>query len=344
VTCLQGTSGISSQICGPAGKPVKENQAITIRGELRALKNTDSRNINAIVSFDSSSPKSAGSITSVDAISLGPLVGRSTPTALFLTYKDLILPLVIAVFGWILTSRQAKIETQRTQVGETWNSLLPISHKLALEYYMPMMKVLLRVFEDTKEFTIAPAAVPPQPTEAGLSVFFHTMLFWWRFKRTVDKAGAIYFKNRTGEKLVLAAFHEFRVLYKGQGNERFEIERRFKAINKVITRNMEFPEFKAAFDKAPRTAIRDAFDSGWVDFVGWYSNEKKRQRSLDLFEIFKLVLDFETNRPYQKWYNTPQSMKLKKDQIAVIMSLAENRSERREFRKYMRAAKRGKPD
>ena len=111
----------------------------TSRGELRALGDTGPRNINAIVSFNSSVPELRGTVLSVRAVLMGTLVGRSTFMALFLTYKDLLLPFVIAVFGGILAARQAQIQTQRAQIGETWNKMLPISHKLALRYYMPCL-------------------------------------------------------------------------------------------------------------------------------------------------------------------------------------------------------------
>jgi hypothetical protein len=339
VTCLSDGSGSDSKTCGPRKDPIAKNQAITLRGELR---DTGPRNINAIVSFNSSVPELRGTVLSVRAVLMGTLVGRSTFMALFLTYKDLLLPFVIAVFGGILAARQAQIQTQRAQIGETWNKMLPISHKLALRYYMPMIKALLRVFEDAKGFTIVSAEARAEPTDTGLSVYFHTMSFWWRYKRTQDKAGAIYFKNRTGEKVVIAAFQELRVAYKGQGVERFAVERRLTAILRLITNKLEYPEFKLAFDTPPETPLRTAFNLGWPDFVAWYSDDKKRKRSFAVLEVFKIVLDFETNRPYERWYNGVQELQLCEDQKAVLLSLAETNVERAEFTKYISQAGRGK--
>jgi hypothetical protein len=344
VTCLSGISGAAQSPCGPLNNVLLKKQAITVRGELRCLKTTESRNINAIVSFDSLLPERAAPVSSVRAISLGPLIGRSLALQVFQTYKELLLPLVVLLVGWYLSSRQEDSQTQRAQVAETWNSMLPISHKLTMKYYMPMSKALLRLSEDVGRLTIAAGSSPAPPTQEGLSAYFHTMLFWWRFKRTLDEKGAIYFKSRTGEKLVIAAFGEFRRKYKGEGPERFDVERRIKAIVSAFTPELEFPEFWVAFHAMPRSALAAAFDSGWKDFVFWYSDTDKRSRSMALLEVFRLVLEFESNRPYQKWYNCQQPLELTKEQKAVVMSLASSPAERAEVKAYLKAALRGRTD
>jgi hypothetical protein len=344
VTCLSAVAGADRSVCGPLKEPLLKKQSITLRGEIRSLKTTESRNINAIISFDSSLPERAASVSSVRAISLGPLVGRSWQLQFFLTYKELVLPLVVLIAGWYLTSRQEKAQTQRAQVAETWNSMLPISHKLTLKYYMPMAKALLRVGEDVQQFTIAAGSSPVPVTQEGLSVYFHTMQFWWRFKRTVDDKAAVYFKNRTGEKLVLAAFSEFRKKYKGEGPGRFDVERRIRAITKTFTLELDFPEFWTSFNASPRTELAVAFDSGWQDFVAWYSDDNKRKRSLALLEVFRLVLELEANRPYQKWYNSMEPLEITEAQKAVLLSLADSDEERQEFEKYLKAATKGSRD
>jgi hypothetical protein len=344
VTCFSGVLGADQSICGPLNDPLLKKQAITVRGELHSLKTTEPRNINAIVSFDSASPERAAFVSSVRAISLGPLIGRSQALQFFLTYKELVLPIVVLLVGWYLTTTQENVQTQRAQVAETWNSMLPISHKLTMRYYMPMSKVLMRLMEDAQKFTIVAGSSPVQPTEEGLSVYFHTMLFWWRFKRTLDEKGAIYFKSRTGEKLIIAAFTEFRNKYKGDGPGRFEVERRIKAISSVFTPEIEFPEFWAAYNATPRLALAVPFDSGWQDFVLWYSDADKRVKSLAVLDVFRLVLEFEANRPYQKWYNCQQPLELNEAQKKILMGLAKTDAERREFKVYLKAGTAGRPD
>jgi|ERR1700675_3599305 len=334
--------------CAPLKYTLTKNQSITVRGELTALKNTESRNITAIVSFDSVSPGVPLSTSSVRGISLGPLIGRSWELQAFQTYKDLLLPIVVFGATWYLTSKQAKVQTQRAQVAETWNRMLPISHGLATRYYMPMVKALLRVSEDVPKFVLAasPSASPPlpAPTNEGLSVYFHTMLFWCRFKRTNDKKGGIYFKNRTGEKLIVAAFHEFRKIYKGDGPGRFDIERRIRAIAIALTPELEFPEFVTAYNAAAVSNLSQAFKDGWVDFLGWYSDAAKRTRGLELLEIFRKILDFESNRPYQKWYNSLEKLEISNSQRDLMVNLAASGEERAEFAYYFKQAVKGSPD
>jgi hypothetical protein len=56
------------------------------------------------------------------------------------------------------------------------------------------------------------------------------------------------------------------------------------------------------------------------------------------------VLEFEANRPYQKWYNSQEPLGITKTQKAVLMSLAKTKEERREFKLYFKAAMKGDPD
>jgi hypothetical protein len=346
VTCFSGVLGAfgaKQSICGPFSDPLLKKQAITVRGEVRSLKTTEPRNINAIVSFDSSLPEGAA-VSSVRAISLGPLISRSWLLQFLQNYKELVLPLVVLIAGWYLTRKQENVQTRRAQVAETWNSMLPISHELTMRYYMPMAKALIRLSEDAQKFTIAAGSSLPQPTEEGLSVYFHTMQFWWRYRRTLEEKGAIYFKNRTGEKLIIAAFDEFRKKYKGEGLGRFEIERRVKAVNSVFIPELEFPEFWTAYNATPRAALAVPFDSGWKDFVFWYSDAEKRARSFAMLEVFRLILEFEANRPYQKWYNSQQPLEITEEQKKILKALAKSDAERREFEGYLKAAVKGRPD
>lgn len=347
VTCFSGVLGAfgaPQSTCGPLSEPLLKKQTITVRGEVRSLKTTEPRNINAIVSFDSLLPEHPAAASSVREISLGPLIGRSWQLQFFLTYKELVLPLVVLIAGWWLTRKQENVQTRRAQVAETWNSMLPISHELTMGYYMPMAKVLIRLSEDAQKFTIVSGSSVPQPTEEGLSVHFHTMQFWWRYRRTLDEKGAIYFKNRTGEKLIVYAFDDFRKKYKGEGPGRFEVERRIRAINSVFKPELEFPEFWAAYNATPRAALAVPFDSGWKDFVLWYSDAEKRAKSLAMLGVFRLILEFEANRPYQKWYNSQQPLGITEEQKNILKTLAKSDAERKEFERYFKAAVKGRPD
>jgi hypothetical protein len=348
VTCPQfpqeQTLGTDEPACGPLKKPLLPNQAITLRGQVQSLKTTESRNINALVSFKELRPGQTNSVFSVRAITLGQLTSHSWFVQFFTTYKELLLPLVLLILGWSLSRRQEKVQRRRAEVAETWNSMLPVSHKLTLKYYMPMVKSLLRVAEDNKLISFDPK-LDHAIARDTMSVYFHTMQFWWHFRRTVDGKAAIYFKNRTGEKIVLLSFAEFRSHYKGTGPERFDIEQRLYGITERFTAEVDFPKLWTAFNTNPRTEFAAAFETGWKDFSEWYFDSSKRIRSLALLDLFRLILEFEANRPYQKWYNSQEALSLTEGQEETLMSLAgDDLGSKEEFRAYLKQAKNGRLD
>jgi hypothetical protein len=143
--------------------------------------------------------------------------------------------------------------------------MLPISHKLAMHHYMPMLRPLLRVISDVKDYKGAISADLDGASSQERSIFFHLMFFWWHFNATQNKEGGIYFKNRVGEKIILNAFLKFRNGYKGEGAARIEVEKRVKRIHQQLNSKFELPDFDAivveATDKTlfqPNVALRDA--------------------------------------------------------------------------------------
>jgi len=61
---------------------------------------------------------------------------------------------------------------------------------------------------------------------------------------TQEKQGAIIFKNRVGEDIVLNAFQTFRSIYKSSAGSRFDIEERVKLLQKNFNTNLDFPDFE----------------------------------------------------------------------------------------------------
>ncbi len=333
-TCEQVSS--DPQVCGPI-QHVFPGQSITFQGRLHCLDSTEPSIINAKVSFDSLLKNTA--IHSDRIVSLGPLVGRSPWLEFVTTYKELLLPLVVTIFGLYFTSRQAKVQTERAEVGETWNKMLPISHKLAMGYYLPMMRPLLRVLRDIRNHKEKEISVDFATSSVEeRSIFFHLVFFWWYFNTTQNIQGGIYFKNRVGEKIVLTAFLKFRDAYKREGLEFFEVEKRIKSIHKELKSTTEFPDFEEIILGGTNPALSIACNAGWADFRTWYLNENVRTEGVSRLSLFQKVMEFEANRPYQRWYNSPERLELNSDDKDTLMRLAESPTEKIEYSDYFRCA------
>jgi len=76
--------------------------------------------------------------------------------------------------------------------------MLPVSHKMATQYYTPMLAAAYRALSDVAKFT-APESTGGSPDENAISAYFHLMLMWRRFDRTLAEKGGIYFKSPMGE-------------------------------------------------------------------------------------------------------------------------------------------------
>jgi hypothetical protein len=65
-------------------------------------------------------------------------------------------------------------------------------------------------------------------------------------------------------------------------------------------------------------------------------------RSLALLDLFRLILEFEANRPYQKWYKPQEALSFTEGQEETLTSLAgDDLGSKGEFRAYLKQAKEG---
>jgi hypothetical protein len=145
--------------------------------------------------------------------------------------KDMTLPVVLVGLGTALgfydkakENRRQKMEKQleddrkvdaelRAQTVQTWNSMLPESHKLATEYYMPVdgaASAALDEFIGREEAIKSGDQVAQRAVEER--AFYYVLLMSRRFRALADDKGGWYFKNRVGEQLVARCLENFRVL------------------------------------------------------------------------------------------------------------------------------------
>jgi hypothetical protein len=328
---------LNSGVCVAKPGTIAKGQSITLQGNLTCLASTEPSNISADVLFTTKIGQSER------AVSLGPLAGRYWYEIFFSEYKELVLPIVITLLGFYLTSSQSSREKKQAQLSETWTSMLPITHKLTMRSYLPMLSPLMRFFTDIDQCKSTPAAAFDASDTEQHSIFFHLMCFWWRMNETQEKQGAIIFKNRVGEDIVLNAFQIFRSIYKSSAGSRFDIEERVKLLQKSFNTKLEFPDFeeKVVLSKgAPATSpLRDATLKNWNDYCQWYADAAKREQSVKLLRVFLKVMAFECNRPYQHWYNVVGDLDLDGKDEKAIMSLTTDKLESKRFKNYIKKAK-----
>jgi hypothetical protein len=350
VSCRLPGAAEDSKGCGSTTVEVAADQSITIQGKILALRGTEARNIVAVVDYDSAITSGAAAAHSRRALALGPLVAKSEPHQLYDNFKDLILPIVLAIVGYLITKGQE----DRAQIAQTWSNMLPISHKMATQYYTPMMASAQRVILDADKFE-KPLDDAGNPNGDALSFYFHFLLTWRRYDRTIAEKGGIYFKSRMGERLFLTAIDKIRRAHKGETtadkkvtdalkkDRARERELRVKAIFRRMPHEMDIAQFTAVWEQpvATRREISKAFHAAWDDFLSWYREEGVRKDVLKYFNAFLVILDYETNRPYNKWYNSQEKLVLEPEVKETLESFMTKDEDRAELQVYLEKARDG---
>lgn len=214
--------------------------------------------------------------------------------------KDLALPFILAIVAAVFQGRKdeearALAETQRNddRLRDTWTLMLQKHHQNAELYYLPL-------FSAIRGFRLALAEA--DETKA----FYFFIAIWWRFWQLSQKIGGLYFKDR-GAEVLLALIWRVIVIeadYRFNGRANREM-----AIEKLTVRKAAAPINYAAFSAgASPLKSQPPFDTMLTSFQTWKAAAASDDHLTvsdieDLLAIFRSVADFETNRPYQYWYN-----------------------------------------
>lgn len=330
--------------CVKPPETIQKGQSVTLRGEIRCLSSSEPSNISADVSFTSQK------VTSERAVTLGPLVGHSGFQILFEEYKELALPVGLALLGAFLAYWQWRVDKRRAIVSETWTTMLPTTHKLIMKSYLPVLGPLKRGLRELKEQIDkapkesaskiqCPATFDVAPKEFQ-SIFFHLMSFWWRFDQAIQKEGALYLKNRKGEDIISGAFVQFRVGYEGEAPTNYDVRARVKTLHKEFRKGLDFPEFQRLvagaslfWPNGPR--LKQGCDSAWKDFAAWCNDDARRSKGVNMLQVFLDLMHFEANRPYDNWYGHRSRLGLRWNDIKTIYSLADGWAGRLSYMGYV---------
>lgn len=275
--------------------------------------------------------------------------------------KDLALPVVLLVIGASL-SLSAK---RRDARSETLKLMLPISHKYAAKYYLPLSRAteraaiaLYKITEYQQASTSPPSSASPPALSPDDLESFKLQAFFYilQGKRLLDltrKAiGGVYFKNLRGEMLAASCIKSFDDLL---GGDTREPALALQGLSSSLTESETYESFKKKFWdlSSPPTVLsppnvpspKDG--EAWELFQDWVNEECNRQRALGLSSALALILEFEANQPYSYWYDEMEKMNWNrldknlngKSYVNVketLLGFAEGREERRKTERYLK--------
>lgn len=342
--------GVSSETairapCSVIAAELKPGQSTTVWGDLRAGDVRDRQTLMVIVGWAGSEK-----IESRLALPLGESVIQSKASQLLSVIrdfrdllKDFALPLVLVLLGlgyqfWDKRREQARQEQEqlRTQIAETWSKMLPESHQLATQYYMPVEANARGAIEDILQFL---KDGDPQKEKRG---FFFLIIFERGMRHLHDSVGGFYFKNRLAEELAVYCYEEYQALYYYRDENTL---RRLSAMLNNADIHERIASFLDKLEGKDGEEIAKVFSEGWNDFREWVVSDKCLP-ALRYLQGFRLLLRYEMNRPYDYWYGETEGLQTDRDTEEAILSLAEKIGEKtagpnflEEVKKYLEEAK-----
>lgn len=213
--------------------------------------------------------------------------------------KDLAWPLVFFLLGWMFKAGEQK----RAALQETWKEMLSTSHQIAVQHYLPLSSAIGALVE-----TLAPGAV-----RDDAEPFYYFAVLFRRMRNLREKVGGFFFKDRVGESLAVASwrllFSEFaRSFAQGTGVEKKEVMIDSIGLEETLREYKgKLPDSEPPPFADPRRIelwqIRQAFEE-------WTRDEHFQHLVLPDLELFALVIDYETNRPYDPWYGEAKDFPL----------------------------------
>jgi len=260
-----------------------------------------------------------------NVVVLGPIRVESWTSsfaaALQALITTLMLPMLLSGLAWFLPyaeakSRAAKAEAearaaeQNAQASQTWNLLLPYSLEIATKYYMPACSSILAIRREHDRHVAT----------GSYRATFHALLLFMRHMRDCrDQIGGFHFKSRDGEK----AARDWWKAINFTLNAEFPLDERDRVLDSV-TSTESYSQFVARFQD---WKTRDDFAKLETRFNAWctrtapVNNIRAFAHYLDLFEMFRAVVQFEVNRPLEYWYRELEVTKEVGDGLVAVKQL-----------------------
>jgi hypothetical protein len=318
-------------------------QGVTVFGTL-ATSNTIVTAVRAVIEWEAP-------LVSQTEATLGQLEVTGWPArwarASIPVLQSLAMPLVLAILGAVLQWRLSALEHSRQQhaqkladerserenlraeEAETWRLMLPISHKYTIECYTDLELAAgetVQAMAEARDSAVKPAS------RSRLDAAFYEWLVFQARVRVVNESGAFYFRDPTGEALVVALLQAFTsgFIYQRppQGGrsklspeDELDIRRR---LGRVMELMKPLPNADVVLTNLE--AERSAGAGPWLRLADWFHArvvDADVDQSISYLRAFRAVLAFEMNRPYARWFAREIPLKLDSQNIAAIMDLCE---------------------
>ncbi len=301
-------------------------QTLAVAGELRAKNAHATKTLTAVISWQGPSPTLANSSL---VVSLGDNEVQTfwykASVWLFELFKSLAIPAVLAFLAWRLNDvakrreeKREKAEKKREDIrheherlqtlrSETWKLLLPISHNYAAKYYLPVS-------------SSAERAVQAFERANHKLAFFHFLMVLRRMSATTDEIGGFYFKDLSGERLAAKSIKSFRQEFLGDETDPFSLAMRASA--NLLRPHDTYERFEQKFPSSPIGAFSNAsLQQAWDLFSEVCLDAQRMKKAMLHLTALYTVLDYESNRPYEYWYDSDSKVAVEPETEEVLRQL-----------------------
>jgi hypothetical protein len=217
-------------------------------------------------------------------------------------------------------------EREMAERAATLRIMLPKIHEYATKYYATLGMRSGNFLQAVRDYR------PPVPAgSAGTralddpaldEVTYWAVSLYHAHRLLIREVGAYYLKDRMGEELVVGAVTcVTKSLFPGRAASDVAITHVLDSLTAQLL--LPFGTFqehlKASTDnvRAQHGILRDRV-SAWIASPG-------RAEALASLALFKDVLEFEMNRPYENWYGSPEWLKLDAVELGAVDAIVKER-------------------
>jgi hypothetical protein len=303
-------------------------ESITVRGYLCPDTLHKSASLSAVIEWTPQSATPAGKpgssppVPSAKAVSLGENQVQSSSwwgrLSIDEILKVLAIPGLLVVIGAVVglivnilnSNRDRRVhenEAQRSLRAETWKQMLPVSHNYAAKFYLPLSLAAEKFSKNLKQ---------PNPRVA----FFYLLYCGKKATATRNEIGGFYFKDLRGEFLAAQSWEQQRLACLGDEDTPF-----FLAVRASIDQLEDidtYEAFESRFGDTPGGPFSDdSVQQAWMLFQNWTAQAAKVKKTISYIDSFTAVLDYESNRPYQYWYDASPRLTATEDTENTLREL-----------------------
>jgi len=336
----------SSVSCDPVGAnlpaqfvdQIQPGQSIAFWGTVVATRNHPRSRVSFIFRYSTSSGESS---TIVYAGNLAVRTGwQNFWTSTYLGLKDLALPIVLAILGlalnFVTNRRDRRLQAQdreKALQAETWNQMLPVSHKLASKFYIHLAGAAWQLVNEWKEYQNLGEDSSIREEKARRTLYFMVSmgLFMKDMKRSI---GGFYLKGRVGERIASSSWVGIRRGFPSFQEE--PLRAYFRTLNNLSAKD-DIDSFLKKIDDETNPA-HSSIVATFNYLKALLSDSAKMTQIVNLASLMERILVYETNRIYDYWYITKERLRLEPWHVECAKSPFETDIDKKAVEDYIRTA------